>query len=46
MKVPIGLLEIVWESPDVTSGLQELIRKHIWSAGTKSGSTSGNRKTM
>jgi hypothetical protein len=45
MKVPIGLLEIVWESPDVISGLRELIWKHIWSAGTKSGRMSGNRKT-
>jgi hypothetical protein len=46
MKVPIGLPEIAWESPDVISGLQELVRKHIRSVGTKSGRTSGNRKTM
>jgi hypothetical protein len=46
MKVPIGLPEVAWESPDMISGLRELIWKHIWSVGTKSGHTSGNRKTM
>jgi hypothetical protein len=45
MKVSIGLPEIVWESPDMISGLQELIQKHIRNVGTKSGRTSGNRKT-
>jgi hypothetical protein len=39
MKVPIGLPEIVWESPDVISGLWELVWKHIWSVGAKSGRT-------
>jgi hypothetical protein len=46
MKVPIGLPEVAWESLDMISGLWELVRKHIWSMGTKSGRTSGNRKTM
>jgi hypothetical protein len=41
MKVPIGLPETAWESPDMISGLRELIRKHIQSAGTKSGHMSG-----
>jgi hypothetical protein len=45
MKVPIGLPEIVWESPDMISRLWELVQKHIRSAGTKSRCTSGNRKT-
>jgi hypothetical protein len=29
MKVPIGLPEIAWESPDMISGLRELVWKHI-----------------
>jgi hypothetical protein len=45
MKVPIGLPEVAWESLDMISRLRELVRKHIQSTGTKSGHTSGNRKT-
>jgi hypothetical protein len=45
MKVPIGLPEIAWESPDMISRLRELVQKHIQSTGTKSGCISGNRKT-